>query len=86
MTNIVIVVIAYVLTAVHYVGRDMRADAVGQPAYAREGGFALLKGGLFWLPYTIASMARQGIDNRSTSSIILFFGMVIGMTFGTAQT
>jgi hypothetical protein len=51
----------------------------------REGGFALLQGGLCWLPYTIASMARQGIDAKSSSSIILFFGMVIGMIFGAAQ-
>jgi len=78
---ITVVLAAYVITGIHFVWRDIRADVVRQPAYARDDTIRgrikpLMIPGLMWLGFTIFACTLPGTRlkhlKRETTSWFLF--------------
>jgi hypothetical protein len=94
MTTISAIVAAYVLTGIHYVWRDVRADIVSQPAYAREYSVRgrispLMIAALSWFPATIFASTIPGTRLRHLkreATSWLLFGILVcaGLFWGNS--
>ena len=88
----VVILVAYLVTGIHYVWRDVRANIVHQPAYARDytqrGHISpLILAVLVWLPFTVASCflpgTRLGMLTREAVSWLLFVVLICGGLYVT---
>lgn len=82
-----VILAAYLLTGIHFVWRDVRADVVRQPAYAREYALRgrlspLIFAVISWLPFTVFAITLPGTRlmhlKREAISWILFAALVCG--------
>jgi hypothetical protein len=86
MRVVAVLVIAYVLTGLHYVWRDFRKPIDSQPGYIRWGGGIRPK--LFivlcWLPGTLSSAFRGGDLRRQAVPWAIFAALTVaGLYFSS---
>ena len=79
MKALAMVALAYTLTGMHYVWRDLREPVWNRPAYADKGSFSILFMMVYWLPGTIFSTYVRGPIKRHIVSRIIFVGLLIGL-------
>jgi hypothetical protein len=82
MRTFIVVLIAYLITGVHFVWRDVTADAIRRPAYARNATLASLSlRVLTWLPFILPLPWVVGWYWRSLKqyafSVVLFAALVL---------
>lgn len=88
MRMFVVVLIAYLITGVHYVWRDLNASIVRRPAYARHPtvmGAAMAV--LIWLPFSLTAPFMVGWYWRSLREYIFSLTIfILLVTIGIALT
>jgi hypothetical protein len=81
MRTFIVVLAAYLITGVHFVWRDVTADVIRRPAYARNATLAsLMLRVLTWLPFILPLPWVVGRHWRSLKqyafSVLLFAALV----------
>lgn len=82
MKTLAIIFGAYLITGIHFVGRDLQANIAQRPAYLRSRSVALrLIAVLAWLPTSLATPSAYGWDWISLKpyfySICMFVVLVL---------
>lgn len=81
--TIVMIGLAYVLTGLHYVWRDLRQPIIEQPGYVREYTVRgrlrpLLVTALLWLPASLYAVSRRQAVSANVASWVTFFALLVG--------